>query len=238
MKKHPIDEVFRRKLSNIKIEPSENAWKKISNKNNTKQRVFVSLKWYVAASAVFASMFTYMIWQQEASSHIENQQVNKVQKYNIHQETTLLSANTKKSNENVGEELTTIKPILLEKLARVVKAKHPKVLDLSDAENKTSKSGIVIPVAEIIVRPIETAQIELNPKVEHTLISKIEVNEDLSTNDRIIIIKVETSEEGQNKPGRLVKLFKQLKNVKDGEPVDWNEFGIRPKNIFARVDEN
>lgn len=39
------------------------------------------------------------------------------------------------------------------------------------------------------------------------------------------------------KSSKLVRLFKQIRNAKDGEKVDWKEVGFDPTKILARADE-
>jgi hypothetical protein len=40
----------------------------------------------------------------------------------------------------------------------------------------------------------------------------------------------------KSKSSRFAKVFRQLKNARAGEPVDWQEIGFNPKDVIAKVD--
>jgi hypothetical protein len=45
--------------------------------------------------------------------------------------------------------------------------------------------------------------------------------------------------EADDKPrgSRFSRVFRQLKNARAGEKVDWDEVGFNPKDLVARVDD-
>jgi hypothetical protein len=61
-------------------------------------------------------------------------------------------------------------------------------------------------------------------------------------NNRVIIAEIQTASVEVEKPiqstkeKRVRKIFRQLKNLKNGEEVNWEEVGVNPKQLIARVD--
>ncbi len=53
----------------------------------------------------------------------------------------------------------------------------------------------------------------------------------------VLVVHVEPAEAVEaEKPKRLQQIFRQLKKVKQGERVDWEEVGFNPRKVLAKVD--
>lgn len=58
--------------------------------------------------------------------------------------------------------------------------------------------------------------------------------------NRTIVVNVDETELDsieKHKSSRFTKVFRQLKNVRAGEPVNWKDVGFNPKTIAAKIDE-
>ncbi len=86
-------------------------------------------------------------------------------------------------------------------------------------ENKQPETRVLI----VYVRP--PAQVEeVQDKTSEELVAATEV------------VKSEVVEE--RKKLSFKRFFKQLKNAKTGEKIDWEELGITPQRVFANVDHS
>ncbi len=234
MKKHPIDDIFRKKLSKVSMEPSEKAWERIKGENTNKKLYIRYQNWYAAASILVVGMIAYMLWQG--------------QQYQVAQEPMMadnrathhLSINPSASEnkiplvEKVIPEPGTIgdaDPSVIQKVERTAIISQP-VKHTSNEELAQENERL-----NLKIDPIATVEVSVHHELEPALVPAINLTEkEPQERDRVIVVKVETPEEPEVKSGKLLKLFKQLKNVKDGEPVDWNEVGFSPKGVLARVE--
>ncbi len=239
MKKHPIDEVFRSKLSKVEIEPSENAWEKLnSNKIDNKRRIFL-WQWFAAAGVAFACLLSYEIWQKQVVSLADDNQMVVI-------EQPVLEDSVKSHDNYIDKQFKEKRKVVAigtptdsNKSRNHIKESKSIAPHNLISENEVTKNETdTPPLSELEISRIRTAEVAVNHRLENTNIPEIAMINDLKPKDRHIIVQVETSVETEDKSGRIVKFFKQLKNVKEGEPVDWHEVGINPKYIFARVDDN
>ncbi|MCF0071507.1 hypothetical protein LZD49_13600 [Dyadobacter sp. CY261] len=258
MKKHPVDDLFKRRLEGLERAPSENAWLKIQEKQLARIRPVKHRSavwgWYAAAGVVAAVMGGYLVWQ--------NQQG--VSPGTIHSQQTVAITKPLRSDSAVLPKANANKPV--EQLAAVEKKDYglvnsePKVLSQTTEAPDIAKKQIAqrplaipapvqdAPVAAINERPsVSVNAIQPEPvNIPVTQDIKIlpdepavsQVNKPEPT--RTIVVTVETgSNEAEEKPRntRFARVFRQLKNARAGEKVDWDEVGFNPKNLVARVDD-
>jgi hypothetical protein len=259
MKKHPVDDLFKRKLEGLERTPSENAWLKIQEKQPVRRRSVV-WGWYAAAGVAAAVMGGYLVWQ--------NQQV--VSPGGIKPEQTIATTRPAQKDSVVSPIENSNAPV--EQLAAAKKTDKELVNDQKDLKPAANGSEVAgtqratkyiakttvtdpeaiqdAPVVAISEKPSvpvnaiqpEPAKIPVaqNIKIlpDEPAVSQVSKPEPEPT--RMIVVSVETgTNEAEEKPrnSRFSRVFRQLKNARAGEKVDWDEVGFNPKNLVARVDD-
>lgn len=249
MKKHPVDDLFKRKLEGLERAPSADAWLKIQERQPTRRRSAV-WGWYAAAGVAAAAMGGYLVWQ--------NQQVTAPGSINVHQ--TVATAKPAQTDSVISPVVKVDKPV--ERIAAVEEggnalkqkkkdlkliAKLPEVKKAPVTEPKPVWNVPVVAIVEKTPVPVNAIQPEPEniPVVQDmkTLPDEpavSQVNKPEAEPTRTIVVAVETGpNEADNKPrsSRFSRVFRQLKNARAGEKVDWDEVGFNPKNLVARVDD-
>lgn len=260
MKKHPVDDLFKRKLEGLERTPSEGAWLKIQEKQPGRHRPVV-WGWYAAAGVAAAVMGGYLVWQnQQAASPGSIQSKETIAVTKPLQKDTALSP-VENSNapvehlSEVGKASNTVAGNVVKDRKKDSRAFETAPTQIAEAQNtKTQdiKATIAQPAPAMALNekpsvPLNAIQPEplQNPVAQdiktlpdEPAVSRVNKPEPEPT--RTIVAVVETStNESEEKPRntRFARVFRQLKNARAGEKVDWDEVGFNPKNLVARVDD-
>ncbi len=244
--------------------PSENAWLKIQEKQPVRHRKVV-WGWYAAAGVAAAVMGGYLVWQNQqgvsphsiqsertiaaarpmrndsAVSPVNNakqpvEQIVSVEKTGNGPSDNALAGSGKNDNrEKLPAAQIAKAPVKTQDMKTPATAPAPVqgVQEFAINEkpsvsvNAIQPEPLNMPVAQDIkTLPDEPAVSRVNkPEAEPT---------------RTIVVAVETgTNEVEEKPRntRFARVFRQLKNARAGEKVDWDEVGFNPKNLVARVDD-
>ncbi|WAC10636.1 hypothetical protein [Dyadobacter pollutisoli] len=251
MKKHPVDDLFKRKLAELERKPSSDAWLKIQEGNKT-QRRHAGWPWYAAASILVVMLGGYLVWRSEANGliHPDNNQ-NVVAKMNKKEPTP-------PTKEIEKEHVAELPEVIVESANEnsISKATPAGRNEKNHKVEKANPENIPTTQNEIAVAALQEKQaathIEPNyerpsiaPKIEEVKILPDEpavsqVSKQDTEPTRTIIVAVETSgSELDDKPknSRFSRVFRQLKNARAGERVDWEEVGFNPKTLVAKVDD-
>lgn len=263
MKKHPVDDLFKRKLEGMQRTPSENAWLKIQEKQPVRHRTVV-WGWYAAAGVAAALMGGYLVWQNQQNAlpgiHSEHSvaavrpapvdsAVSPAEKLNTPAEQLGV---TEQTNHTVAPKETHLKPApnaaqnAEQPVAKIQNTKsQPSPLQntqpepVDNAPTLAMSEKPTVPVNAIQPEPAHipvTQGIKTLP--DEPAVSR--VNKPDAEPTRTIVVAVETGhEEVEEKPRntRFARVFRQLKNARAGEKVDWDEVGFNPKSLVARVDD-
>jgi hypothetical protein len=238
MEKHPVDDLFKRKLSTLERRPSAGAWQRIEGKQEKKEGRRVFWVWYVAAGITLALASVYVVWMIQAND--VQPAVAKV---------TPAELNSREGGARAADHVDITPPqiaVSVEKLKPLATQKRR--LNISTP----SKEPAEVPTNDLTIAVIEKEQTEHTPEVVVQQIKSIELqtseslvahnkpavrheNENVS---RIIMVNVTSDEDATErpKPSRLTRVFRQLKNARAAERVDWEEVGFDPKEVLARVD--
>lgn len=264
MKKHPVDDLFKRRLEGLERMPSENAWLKIQEKQSARSRMVrgrsIVWGWYAAAGVAAAVMGGYLVWQNQQGNSpggIQPQQTiaaaRPAQKDSVVSpiENSIAPVEQVAAAEKTGNGLTNdqkdLKPA--KRVAEVAQTrKEPKqVIETPPADPEQNQGAPVVAIIEKPSVPVNTIQPEpVNAPVaqgiktlpDEPAVSR--VNKPEAEPTRTIVVAVETgTNEREEKPRntRFARVFRQLKNARAGEKVDWDEVGFNPKNLVARVDD-
>lgn len=256
MKKHPVDDLFKRKLSDVEKQPSAGAWARIQNEQINNGRRFAGWIWYAAASIIIAIMTGYVVWQ-EWQKDSQNFTVEKTiaiaKKYNVqkvissaeplkHEDSSTIKVEAEIPVAAVIKNKIMQKSVDSDELALVNKATLK--ADLKDKIEVRSTEIEQLISKSFEVSPINTPQ-SIASSVQLDIEKEIAPQKALASieekqENRTIVVNVDEPESDSNekhKSSRFTKVFRQLKNVRAGEPVDWKDMGFNPKTIVAKVDE-
>ncbi|TDE12350.1 hypothetical protein [Dyadobacter psychrotolerans] len=245
MKKHPVDDLFKGKLADLERQPSDSAWKRIEAKQKKSERRLAGWIWYAAAGVAVVLLSGYLVWQQQQLSGSDGIAVISGKADSLSNK-VISPDSSKEGDLNVdqavsGREISSIqKPSKVEErsdLPQRIAIAQKTQLPASKEVRQELVPPVDMPANEIAVNNIKT---DLEPEPVKTNISQpmVALNENKEEN-RTIVVKVEVPEEDneKHKTSRFTKVFRQLKNARAGDPVDWKDVGFNPKTIVARVDE-
>lgn len=244
MKKHPVDDLFKSKLSNLERKPSAAAWLRIQDgrQKNTRTLAWV---WYVAAGVALAFLTGYAVWVNQATYFepgiAEVQKVDKIVVPQLNRDSI--------ADENAAERIASIEKESIEVLAPESAHIGMGISKIVTKRQESGDLGEKNQDGEIakVERPMEAGVEQIVPEQNMTQ-QKVQIqiaeekpkeNAPEKIENRTILVKVEVpDEESADKPkaSRFTKIFRQLKNVKDGESVNWTDVGFNPKAVVARVD--
>ncbi|PWJ60169.1 hypothetical protein CLV98_101346 [Dyadobacter jejuensis] len=241
MKKHPIDEIFKDKLGHLPKEPSAQAWEKLSGRMSQSTKRRPPYWWYAAAASLLLGALLWgnmSLWTGTVAPPLGVSESEKVMNRPIEEEPTVVPLTAEGLSKEPAQ--APSKPrenAMAEPLAIAHTGHNPVKPDLQKEKAPEVKEPLYTEKVAVIAKPkLEQIDLEADLKLPKTI-----VPEDLEDNapaNRVILVQVEepTATEA-DRNGRLGRLFKQLKNVKSGEPVNWDQVGIDPKSILARVDD-
>ena len=241
MRKHPVDDLFKRRLSEVEKTPSSAAWQKIQA--NTKQeRKIGGWVWYAAASVLLAIVAGYVVWNHEGSGIETIGNGRKVAKVENKQTTSPLTPLEKHSSD-----LEILEPNVVEEAEEIAFSKEKS----STKQKEEDKTAIAVnenletleinkPVENPL--PVQQESIAAIKPVEMKSTADIQPVEKIDTAlpepSRTILVSVGADDLDEDKPkSKFSKVFRQLKNARAGERVDWEEVGFNPKILVAKVDD-
>lgn len=251
MKKHPVDDLFKRKLAELDRKPSSEAWLKIQERTKSQRRA-VGWVWYAAAGIAVTLMAGYLVWQNESGNDVQLAGNPKVVAVTPQVKPSAPSLSGKSEKEPAGDApAATPEPQMQPERPQIAIRKDK---GRSVKEDNHQPTTIDEPAIEPALANIEKQTISSKPEqVETQMPSAVQEIKTLSDEPavsrinkveteptRIIVATVETdANEMDEKPksSRFSRVFRQLKNARAGEKVDWDEVGFNPKNLVARVDD-
>lgn len=231
MKKHPIDDLFKEKLSEIERKPSSRAWERIESAQKKEDKKWIGWVWY-ATAGLFITLFAGYLFKMNVSTPLQTATLAQTGKMENAKEKELPKQPAQLVIPEIKEETVNVLAKAEPKREKVQEKPsiEPAVIADSPALEETQ-------VAE--VRPIENIPQVLPQNEIRVAEVVVPVVEEKAEVSRTIVVAVHAPAEQEmgEKKTRLGKIFRQLKNVKEGEAVDWNEVGFNPKAIVARVDD-
>jgi hypothetical protein len=250
MKKHPVDDLFKRKLIDLDKKPSSEAWLKIQERAKLQRRA-VGWIWYAAAGIAVTLMAGYLVWQNDSANQV---------KLTNNPTVSAVTPQAKPSSPVVAEERDKI-AVKEQSVSVDEPSDQPDRIQIAVSKEKTrsveevnQQNPVEEPANEPALAIIEKQIIDIKPvpaePTVHSTIQEIKtlpdepavsrVNKVETESTRIVMVAVETNaSEMDEKPksSRFSRVFRQLKNARAGEKVDWDEVGFNPKNLVARVDD-
>jgi len=235
MKKHPVDDLFKNKLSGLEKHPSSDAWNRIVLGQEAGQKKFPVWIWYVAAGVAMAVLAGYSVWFNKWESH--GPQMARIEVTKPPGKSLLPSENkldkivplivyrkAESPDSEISIELTSIVPKENPKEAEQM-SKNLITEDSVQLSEKQASIGSDIDVPN----PVSSQE----RIVENQPVTKFDTNSNRTT---VVRVTYEDDSLEEPKTSRFTRVFRQLKNARAGEHVDWEEVGFNPKSILARVD--
>lgn len=247
MKKHPVDDLFKRRLSGQEKQPSTSAWLKIAKEARSKPSA-PGWIWYAAASVIVALLTGYAIWENNDPDTRPASLANNVASVNDDQP-VIADLTDKDSLPIVSAENKKQITIVAEKIAKRQAQEEVNVaqeITTDDKKIEGSQREVFaadlkeIPSTDIDQKTEEKNPLEMKAIAGIPLVKKSSEMQDEVEPSRTVVVVIDTDNNGvQSKPktSRFSKVFRQLKNARAGERVDWEEVGFDPKILVARVDD-
>lgn len=270
MKKHPVDDLFSRKLRDAEVTPREEVYQKLQQRMQSKQRRlgwWQQGPWLAAAGVSLLLVAGWVVWNTNNSKDTLTAQTTS----KIEPVTGKNPAQLTKSKP-VGEKPTEKQAVLPQQILpekpqvaiveRVKPIQKSPKLELAMPRSKTQQQQIaqvsetlendkqkIVPTEE---EPKALAQVQAvtsvsEPKsAERTVVLQLpELKQTLvAANEKTISptsVQSTTPKLDENilnqpkKSTRMAKVWKQLKNAKSGEKVDWDEVGFNPNKLLAKA---
>lgn len=264
MDQNELDKLFADKLRDYTKKPGPQVWEKLEERLEKKNSKVLPMWWKYGAAASIALLIGAGIWIASNQTNSDLGKVvattnnNKIQKQSVSQgesqksiditavpesrsvvadKSDLKQSNTTFTIANIGEKSlkrTNAEKSDLERTGLKTEQTKEESIAKVQPENKGIEMSSNIP--EI--------------KTGNTLTPKVESNPVLARQETIIINLVDTQEENNSlttavaespktkKASRFSRIWKQLKNVKNGDEVNWDEVGVNPGRILAKADES
>ena len=244
MEKHPIDDLFARKLYGVTREPSKEIWQRLQRerKVNT-QPVFFRPRWLAAAAVAMVLIAGGVRYSWQTSTTVQLAKVESGTKAQKMDKEIVAGSNSNselnkreigvisdkgavKANEDEARE------VISNDYPPVVSASSSESITIEDNKFDTEQISIENPTVQA-VRSEAVNELSHAPKVTELMEAiDTEVKNEPS---RVVVVHVAVDKEEVDRPNRFRRMLKQLQNAKDGEKVDWEEMGINTKKIFAHA---
>lgn len=276
MKKHPVDDLFSRKLRDAEIKPREEVYQKLQERMQSKQRRlgwWQQGPWLAAAGVSLLLVAGWVVWNNNSSEaaltarakpnteSIEKKQSTQLAKSKAVEEKSagkkeiisqqILSENQVAVNDPVkavqkSSKFESSLPVVksevkqVEQTAQITEPiKNDKAQEIITAP-ESPKVAAKTTITNTESKPTEKTVVLQLPELQQTLVA---VNEKAPVEKEISTASAESTnpkfdENILNQPRkstRMAKVWKQLKNAKNGEKVDWDEVGFNPNKLLAKA---
>lgn len=243
MKKHPVDDRFARKLRELSVTPSGEAWERIRTAQVKRKPLWLRKQmWFAAACSLLTFQTAYWVWSSYEWKKV--QVVPKLVSVNKKEESirkgTIDSNDSRRGDKlSFGQTIETLKvqnssltknsyEVPVETVAEMNQIQKEAPLPLGqikeDTAGRTMDDQLASAQEAVPDLPAkELAEVKPSPPVNSR------------ESDRVVIVHV-TPREEEIQPSRFQRVLRQLKNAKQGDPVAWEELGLNPKKLFVRDD--
>ncbi|MEI7587297.1 hypothetical protein [Runella sp.] len=273
MKKHPVDDLFSRKLRDAEITPREEAYQKLQERMQSKKRRlgwWQQGPWLAAAGVSLLLIAGWLVWTNTNSEDTLTAQAKPTIESIAKQKSAQLAKSNaveEKSTDRkeivnqqispekqiaANESVTTVqKSSKIESSLPVLKSEEKQVAQVTEPTKNDKVQDVIIAhespkaVAQTTItntesKPTEKTVVLQLPELQQSLLAaneKVPVEKEISTAS----VESKNSKFDENilnqprKSTRMAKVWKQLKNAKNGEKVDWDEVGFNPNKLLAKA---
>lgn len=272
MKKHSVDDLFSRKLRDAEVTPREEAYQKLQQRMQSKQRRlgwWQQGPWLAAAGVSLLLLAGWVVWNNNSEEALTAQVMPKTESI-IKQKLTQI-ANTKVAEENLidKKEIINQQSLRENQFAHTEPMKDTKKSSKEESSLPILKSELnqITQVKEIAENALPLLPVNTQ-ETQKAVAQAPEINAELKTTEKTVVLQLpelqqslvvanekETVENNTStasvestnsrfdesilnqprKSTRMAKVWKQLKNAKNGEKVDWDEVGFNPNKLLAKA---
>lgn len=246
MKKHPVDDLFARKLTDWQPKASAQLWERIEARQEKVPR-HLGWYWYAAASVAIVVLAGYMVWQSEAIEISTNKR----------EIATAEQMKPATRPEPLAEASGSDKTTGLVDNSEARKVISPNLVPVKNHETRIYRESLVAKSNEPRVprKKMEVAAIQKEVTVPESLIAQntrgtplnpIAIQSEIVKDTfpdpslgKVVVAHVEMAPQIEDEPksSKFIRVLRQLKNAKQGEAIEWDEIGFNPKKLMARADE-
>lgn len=257
MKKNTLDQLFQKAAEGHTQSPSAEAWSKIATRiqPETKEKIVFWPKIAVVACLLLVGMVFWLNFNNSSKLKInitvaskknvlpQKMQPTATQKMEIITEqkgnlaTTNLNPTYNKKPKNKAKQPLKLKKKLSQPLNIFNNQGALRSIDIvAKNENiapKNTQEIIELPVTVVAENTIAPKNNQESPAIADetfTLLVK------MGATGTAMLEPTETPITATEQVSFLKKVWKQYKNVKEGEPVKWKSFGIKPNKILAKAE--
>jgi hypothetical protein len=236
MENNSIDDLFRTGLSDLKRKPSSGAWSRIAQQGGNTRGLGAG--WYAAAAGVVLALLTgYLLWQ-AGSKELARPPIAERSEIKTIPHTETAKVGTKAGNHDVpagdvirGESRRKVVQLAASKQHLSREIDSPLSIERKEVD---SEIGHVSALQTISVAPALT-EAESNQAYSASELSV--KKQESAMPSRTIVINVSSTDSLEPpRMSRFARVFRQLKNARSGERVDWEEVGFNPRGMLARAD--
>lgn len=246
MKKHPVDDLFTRKLTDWQPEVTNQLWDRIEARQGKVPRR-LGWYWYAAASVTILVLAGYVVWQSEGGGSTGD-------KRGVATEEQMKQ---RARPEQLPEIVPSEKTIVLASSDEARKSTSQKPITTQNRRVMNTGEVVMVKTNEPVVLPerMEVAAIQRKHTAPESLIAENEEGHSLTptavqpgivgnsfhdtATGRVVVAHIELAplKEDESKNSKFIRVLRQLKNAKQGEAIEWDEVGFNPKKLMARADE-
>ena len=254
MKKHPTDDLFARKLRQAEIKPRPEAWEALQARLQTKK---VRLAWWqqrgpwlaaalAAAGLSLLLVASWAVWQ--------NRSTNEVQVAQKEPPKTLPKQAIQLPSQAQPTPATTEKNMAINQMLKIPRNVKPNDLRKNDTSIPTQKVGPNAMPSNLAQTPTnapEAPQIKPESTPTAPTIAQIQPNLPQPIAQKTIVLQLPEmpvveiaevpfpqstpSKDNRKAPSRFARILRQAQNAKEGQRVDWDEVGVNPNKLLAKV---
>lgn len=239
MEKHPIDKLFGKGLKHHEIEPSAKVWERLQT---TSKKSYAH--YWIAASIMLVSLAGVLLWNTRIEPAESTVVVKKENRKFLDKEIN----EGREENEKLVVSKVEIPPVSEHTVIRQ-EVKQAKVV-VQD-EERPFRPDVLVKEAivqnnqeELLViteeNPLPAILNIADQPIEQLVENRLKESNTSKNSSRVLIVAIQESSLEEmavpTKEKRVRKIFKQLKQLKNGEEVNWQEVGVNPKELLARVD--
>ena len=240
MNTNSVDDLFRSSLSTLEKHPPSNAWDRIRQQQEAKRKEHPVWLWFVAAGIALVILAGYSVWINEKSSlrtriskvEIPKPSIDQLRQINPAPFEGKLRDNAPPIADNKfqvyslpsqGDQNSIVSNINNEDEGKQSSKKFIETDPVSLTDNKPTVVAQVFSMNEDRLQvPIQEQQPIIPSDItSHTIVVKVTLDDDSLEQPRV---------------SRFTRVFRQLKNARAGERIDWDEVGLNPKSLLAKVD--
>ncbi|MGA0556148.1 hypothetical protein ACO2Q8_05825 [Larkinella sp. VNQ87] len=249
MSQHPIDDLFADKLRNHGLKPERASWDELQRRINAKAERRASIVWWYASVASVAVVLLASWWLWSGNNGDKTVQTGPA----------IARQTPPKPMPAQKESLSPAETDILPEQNKALAYQKPTTY----RSGNVSPQKISKPIQPISDQPEELAAVEMPQKPvseelakpdtrfanvktqepERTLVVQIATPK-LETKESVAVMESGTTsfdeseeEQPRKKRFRIGRVFRQITKLKAGEPVEWEEVGVKPVALFARASE-